>query len=156
YQGRGDGSFVRWPDLGLPFAVQELRGSDVDADGATDLVGAGVHGGVLVGRAVGDGAFIFDQLDTDGYIAADAVSVDIDGDGRVDLVASGQDFAGLRVYPGGGDGTFGLPSTVATGGAAGRLIPMDSDDDGDQDIVLVRPDPKSQDLAITVPNIEGS
>jgi hypothetical protein len=62
-----------------------------------------------------------------------ALSADLDGDGKRDLVLSSSD--NLSVYPGHGDFTFGAPIQLAPGGAPLDGIIADLNNDGRKDLV---------------------
>jgi choice-of-anchor C domain-containing protein len=120
---------------------------DIDGDGDADLVVGASDGSFTTYRNDGGGSFArlsgaanpFNGLDT-GILSAPAL-VDINGDGRVDLVAAG-DQSGLRLFVNAGNGSFvervGAQNPFNGLGFAYDPAPAfaDIDNDGDVDMVL--------------------
>jgi hypothetical protein len=110
---RGGGSFAPPVVYGDKLDLDQLAVGDVDGDGNPDAVSAvaradyGMRAVVFKGR--GDGTFA-DPADAPSATAPiiaiqQSELVDVDGDGKLDLVASSPD-DGLAVLRGHGDGTF--------------------------------------------------
>ena len=75
---------------------------------------------------------------TDGIgSSARAVALgDLGGDGHLDAVVAQKDAPAIVVLHGGGDGTFGPPSSVPIGGSVQRVAIADLDRDGRRDVVV--------------------
>ncbi|HEV7571237.1 MAG TPA: FG-GAP-like repeat-containing protein [Thermoanaerobaculia bacterium] len=128
--GRGDGNFNAPSLLSRDGGVAAV--GDFNGDLRTDYVSMGAPTGfafVHIGK--GDGTFTTGATYITGAVSR-ALSVDLDGDGKLDIVAAGQDI--VAVMRGNGDGTFvvnsyvGKPRTLETGLAATLVI---ADFDGD-------------------------
>jgi hypothetical protein len=151
YLGNGDGAFASpklGPTIGSLAAVADLNG-----DGKIDLLvlagGAGSNGVIttpqqtIVFLGNGDGTFQSSMVTSTlaGVLGAGVGSVvDLNGDGKLDLVLSGQSpvsqtfvnqtFTAL----GNGDGTFRTP--VAVAGPASALAAADINGDGKPDLIV--------------------
>lgn len=132
--GKGDGTFrppVRYSAGEFPYLVQA---GDFDGDGKTDLSASTVDAGgvasllVLPGR--GDGTFIAPV--SVGLGAFDVRVADMNGDGKADLLTTGQ------LIPGIGDGAFGESIAFTTGEYPRALAVGDFDRDGINDAVVTQ------------------
>jgi hypothetical protein len=132
--GRGDGTFesaVRIPTARTP---QSAAAGDLNGDGNPDLVLG--HTGYLVSVSVllgaGDGTFA-PQVPYGGgdYSASPIALVDLDADGRLDVVA------GNSVWLGNGDGTLRRGTRVSAVGEVSGVALEDLDGDRHVDLVLL-------------------
>jgi hypothetical protein len=136
-KGRGDGTFLTEVRLTVGSRPASAVLADLNGDGALDLVTANMGTYDLSVRlGQGNGSFLAVQS----YplvIANQPVSVavgDVTGDGKPDLVATGQD--DMWVLEGRGDGTFGAPQRFAGGGTS--LVLEDLDGNGTLEAVSIR------------------
>jgi hypothetical protein len=67
------------------------------------------------------------------YTPIDAKAIDVDGDGRLDLVITSATASDISVYAGRGNGTFADP--ISFGHVTGRTWVDDFDGDGRPDIL---------------------
>ena len=119
-----------------------VAAGDYDGDGWVDLFAlTGDNGPSLLFQNQGDGTFQTRAntagLDFEDAAASGPLFVDLDGDGNLDLLIGGLDFAPTRVFRNRGDGTFedrtltsGLPGFARTYGSAFGDIDGDGDLDG--------------------------
>jgi hypothetical protein len=118
--GNGDGTF-QTPDIGVtddgPRSVEAV---DFDGDLALDLVTTNAtRGNISVFLGNGDGTFgaeIRTAIGTASDFPTDLAIADFDGDLELDVITSNAQSAGntLGLVLGDGDGTFGLPTAIAT------------------------------------------
>jgi len=134
FLGKGDGTFGF--EIGYPTApgATTIAAGDVNGDGHPDLVTAGT-GGVDLLLNNGDGTYAYYSVIS--AVAASWVGlVDVDGDGKLDLVVvTGSGSATMATaYLGSGTGTFTEASKFAIGGAT-KLKFADINNDGLPDLV---------------------
>lgn len=111
--------------------------ADFNGDGRPDIAGAGA--GVRVMLNNGDGTFRALTQYATAKSTQDIAAGDLNGDGRVDLVATNIDpQVGLTVFMGNGDGTFGAPTSYAndTGADSPAIVLADFDHDNRLDAVV--------------------
>jgi hypothetical protein len=139
-RGRGDGTFaeaVVFSTGSFPF---EVLAADLDGDALPDLVTANARSQdltVLRNQSVAGGAISFAPPSSYAPSAAPRalVVIDVDRDGRLDLVSGGM--AGLDVLLGAGDGSFQPPQHLLLDVAPRLLVAGDLDGDGFQDIAAL-------------------
>ncbi|WP_177326099.1 FG-GAP repeat domain-containing protein [Nannocystis exedens] len=138
---QGDGTFgpeVRW-SLGSPTDPQILSAADLDDDGLQDLV-VGQNRRVRTLYNQGGGQFLLDGSYYGGTGLNSLATLDIDGDGRRDILASNRDERSLQPLLQQQDGSFErLPTTFPLGlGLFGlpHFAIADLDADGDADIAV--------------------
>ncbi len=141
--GKGDGTFGTASDTPVgQIAPDALALADFNGDKKLDLVVAsvgsgGIRGGLTVMLGNGDGTFGPSAL----YAKDDFYTVtvaDINGDGKLDLIASGSDPSTKAVFItislGNGDGTFQKAMTTTTTTTYYSLIVADFNGDGLMDV----------------------
>lgn len=139
--GNSDGSFRQGTvAFGATALTRTVHTADVNSDGNMDIL-AGEDDGVFtvhIGR--GDGTFstgvsyVADPTSGDAYAVK---SGDFDGDGILDVVATGYDGGGfLSISIGNGDGTFKAATSYVSDGGALRMEVEDFDQDGNLDLAV--------------------
>jgi uncharacterized protein (TIGR03437 family) len=141
FLGKGDGTFASPQIYPSGASTVALAVGDFNQDGFDDIANVGFTGGVginfLLGAADGKltaGKNIPFPTSTPlgQYIALSLATADLNGDGRLDLVAGVQP-EGVAVVLGHGDGTFGPLTTYPTGpnNASGLMAVVVGDINGD-------------------------
>ena len=139
--GNGSGTFataVSFPLTGLPTKV---RSADFDGDSADDLLVYDIATSDVVHVFLSDGAGGFriaSTVNVNVTGSSDTVPgppADYDGDGTVDLIVYGA--AGVHLFVGAGDGTFG-PRTEVFSPQADAVAVADFDGDLKADIAVLR------------------
>lgn len=152
FQGRGDGTFQSPRNLRAGVNLQNFVTADVNNDAHLDLVavngelydvGAGGSITILLGR--GDGTFQPPIVHASVLDVVEHVAVgDLNGDGRPDLVVTGNwpRDSGVGVLLGNGDGTFQAEYLLELNKTAVSAIPVlaDFNRDGRLDLALAAPD----------------
>lgn len=143
YLGNGDGTFTAGATYASPNALSIVT-ADLNGDGNLDLVvvnGNDPQEGdweVFLGN--GDGTFQSGVDYSPGGGFDWATTADINGDGKLDVIASGGSFgtyAGMLVaFLGNGDGTFQAPLTYAIGNVPGFSATGDLNGDGRLDLIF--------------------
>jgi hypothetical protein len=149
YMGNGNGTFQT--PLILDTGVNSLPGgitvADVNGDGHPDIIegnsGVDQYGQDInepsVGIFLGNGNGTFQNL-YKMFAAAivNVAAVDINGDGKLDVVATGADVSGnlVSVLTGNGDGTFAYPQGYHTNPNPLALAVTDTNGDGRPDLVV--------------------
>ncbi|SES13792.1 beta-glucosidase [Pedococcus cremeus] len=130
--------------MGLLRPNGAVRATDVDEDGAPDLVGRRSTGRVEVLRANGTGGWRAAFAgNTASFSSADLLlrAGDFDGDGHVDVLARRHSDGALLLYAGNGRGALAAPRVVGSGWGALREVvaPGDVTGDGHPDLLAVDP-----------------
>ncbi|MEM9588179.1 MAG: FG-GAP-like repeat-containing protein, partial [Planctomycetota bacterium] len=111
--------------------------SDLDNDGDLDALFGSFFDGRVVMHEFDDGSFGPAQQLDDGISGAFLKGVDLDGDGRRDIVAAADGGIEVYWYKNLGEGAFGPRQTVITGlTSQGGYLPSDVDSDGDVDLIF--------------------
>ncbi|MFO0572718.1 MAG: FG-GAP-like repeat-containing protein [Polyangia bacterium] len=147
--GRGDGTVLSSPDLGI-LARDAVTTGDFNGDGVTDLASVSVissMGSIALG--LGDGGFKSGgpTLNLDkgpGAIAAG----DFNGDGKLDLVAPNYDSAVVSLLLGNGDGTMANQRTFSVGKTPNAIAVGDVNGDTMLDVVTANADVDSVSVLI--------
>lgn len=133
--GDGQNGFTRQSDLFSDFGPVDVALGDVNDDGKQDFVTAN-----RIGRSVSlfrNTGTAFTRIDADLEMRPDRVRVaDLNGDGRDDVVAVGEQT--LSILPGTATG-LGTALTLPLGFAAAGLLVADATGDGNADVVLTDP-----------------
>ena len=141
--------------------LQPLGGArvaaDLDGDGHADIAVVDWRSDVAVRLGQGDGSFrepgdepIPEPWMDDPTAAAPEgrlVAADLNGDGRVDIVAANTAGHGVTVRLGNGDGSFAPGALYAVGSNPFQLLATDLTGDGSLDLVVVRQDPTDPTLS---------
>lgn len=108
---RGDGTFTSAIEYQAGPAPQAVAITNLDNDGAADVLVANRSGAVAVLLGTGDGRLAATPVLelAWGECPAGIALADLDRDGATDLILGGDCSSGLSVRPGIGDGTFGQP-----------------------------------------------
>ena len=112
--------------------------SDLDEDGDKDLIIAELDGNKVVWLS-NDGSESFTKTTISTITRArDVIAVDIDGDGDIDIVASGDGSAGNEVvwYENDGSENFTVNAIESSIGSANHLQVVDLDGDNDKDVIV--------------------
>jgi hypothetical protein len=143
-KGDGAGRFADVASFHVDRQALALSAGDIDGDGRPDLIlGAssfpfGDRPELRTYRNRGGfvfGAPVVTSIDAVQVNIGTVVAGDIDGDGRADVVVSGDFQAPVSVWRSRGDGTFALATGFLTGYYPGRAVLADLDGDGRPDLV---------------------
>ena len=148
--GNGNGSFQPAQTYSSGgWSASSIAVADVNADGKPDLLvanecatGPGAFGcvtsgtvGVLLGN--GDGTFrTAVNYGSGGYQATSIAVVDVNGDGKPDLLAANRGSSNVGVLLGNGDGTFQTALTYGSGWETSSVAVGDVNGDGKPDVVV--------------------
>ncbi len=159
YVNPGNAVFGDPQVIAVPAIIQDATLSDVNDDGAVDLVfradGFGKSVGCLssagcsgqeIGIMINDGSGVFaaPQYVQAGGLVQYFQSVDVNGDQQPDIVYADGFGGNFGVLLNNGDGSYGEPLLTPIEFASGPFLVTDFNDDGQQDLVLPgRNDPES-------------
>jgi hypothetical protein len=159
-RGHGDGTF---DDAHSFFTgagqTRTVAAADLDGDGHLDLVATnfgsaflGTKDGVSVALGKGDGTFGAARLFAAGNGPRGLLVLDLDRDGRLDVVTTNFYSNDVTVLPGNGDGTLGAARSFAVGSNPAFPAAADLDGDGRIDLAV----PGGQDVSVLVGNGDGT
>ena len=160
--GDGFGNFIE--DPAAPYAVggfvTQLTAANLNPtqDAHTDLITADVLGDavtILMGN--GDGTFTpgTPLAFAGGSFPAGTAVADFTGDGTPDLAVSLASTSMVEIFPGVGDGTFGAPTSSASGGAFPYYLKADRAN-GDAHYDVVSANSASEDVSVLLGDGAGS
>lgn len=146
FAGQGDGTFGAPTNYSGDFSEYHysVAVGDFNGDAKPDLVTANqYHGSVSVRLNNGDGTFGPETRYRLGPPIHSVITADFNADGRLDIAADlGRDQSSLALWPGNGDGTFGLARTNFTSNysypTSQSLVAGDFDGDGLLDLATTR------------------
>jgi hypothetical protein len=130
FRGNGSGSFASVQPLALTGSLTIGKFS-----GKPDLVGSSTDT-VLFARGNGDGTFAPPVSLPRGSGAAWLTAIDLDADGKLDLVVANATSADVSVLYGNGDGTFAPQARIAVGMSPSGIAIADFDRDGRLDLAV--------------------
>jgi hypothetical protein len=136
--GNGDGTFQ--PPISTPqpgFDPQALCVGDFNGDGKTDVILADATGRYYALLGNGNGTFLA-PIVTAGSAGGTLVPVDVNGDGKLDLLSTSYGEAAITVSLGNGDGSF-QPSVFLLNTTAKQMVTADFNRDGKVDIAATWP-----------------
>jgi hypothetical protein len=146
FPGRGDGTFSSPINSNPGVSIGNIRLADVNGDGKLDLVFVSIThttNQVYVSLGAGDGTFgtvTAYTVFSGGASVVEIVTGDFNGDGKIDVAASGNidnAVGPIGVLFGNGDGTFATPAVTSVGvNAPNGLAVADFNGDGKLDLVL--------------------
>ncbi|USN98463.1 MAG: VCBS repeat-containing protein [Phycisphaeraceae bacterium] len=132
--GNGVLGSLSYLDVGIqPYMV---RVADLDADGDDDIIANG-SGGLAYRLSNGDGTFATPVIWWYNAGFGNVLVKDINNDGAMDIIATGDGLSGINVFIGHGDGTFDDPIYTHMDTQTVGLDIGDFDHDGNLDAVLV-------------------
>lgn len=145
--GRGDGTFEEDLDYFAGIPVVDVLVADFNGDGHPDVAGAArggvfcpscpdVPGDVEIFLGRGDATLGPRTIIKAGDHPAAIGAADLNGDGRVDLVAGNSSSNDVSVFLGRGDGTFAPETRVPAGPRPIALAVRDLDGDGRSDLAV--------------------
>jgi hypothetical protein len=149
--GKGNGTFQPAVSYAIPQgdttdAPPQVVVGDFNGDGIPDLAVTipgrpgspqlvGNEVSILLGK--GDGTFQpAVTYPSGGADATSAAAVDLNGDGKLDLVIVNKVSSSVSVLYGNGDGTFAMPVTYAVGRSPTAVAVADFDNDGTPDLAV--------------------
>jgi hypothetical protein len=124
-------------------SAQDVAAGDVDGDGLVDLVVSTAYGDPIRFLGTGGGGFDLGEA-LPGPITPVVIGrrtsaielVDLDGDGRLDVVTSNELFGGVAIWRGFDDGVFSAAWTLDLGVPVAGLDVAELDGDGRLDLVV--------------------
>jgi hypothetical protein len=136
--GKGDGTFTASPSIRSKLEPSGLAIADVNEDRKADLVVTGrrTSRAAFVLAGVGDGTFGQRTDIAVGPGAGAATLVDLDGNGRLDLVAPDAQLGAATVLLREADGAFGQRRDYGTGPDPSAIAIADLDGDGRLDLAV--------------------
>jgi len=162
YVGDGSGGFQFLQSFAVGNFPQGVTTADFDGDTVTDIATTAVpfnSGTVAVWLGNGDGSFQLPETLTADDGTRSVVAVDIDDDGRLDLVVTNPTRENISTFLGDGDGTFGAEIRTVVGGSGSfptDLVVADFNEDGDLDVVTSNAQSVDDSVALVLGDGDGS
>ncbi|MGE5625348.1 MAG: FG-GAP-like repeat-containing protein [Bacillota bacterium] len=141
--GNGDGTFQTQTTVTVGLGPDDINVADFNGDGKPDILVTNSTDGTL-GMLLGNGDGTFKPMQTtrvNAPIATTALQMavvgDVNHDGKLDVIStiSSASTYALMLFPGNGDGTFGVPRFLGSTLQTRYLALADVDGDGNVDIV---------------------
>lgn len=120
-------------DFRQDLSVYWLAYGDFNHDGKLDLAVASGDSSISVLLGVGDGTFSAPVSYNSGLSSTSVITADVDGDGNLDLIATG---AGVAVMFGKGNGAFWGPAIYGVNATASAVGVADFNGDGKLDLAV--------------------
>lgn len=139
--GKGDGTFQPAKDYPIGDAPVAMALADVNGDGKLDWVTANsgpFSNSVSVGLGIGNGTFQAAQEYMTGNAPQSVLAIDVNGDGKLDLVTASGENNSISVLLGNGNGTFAAKHDYASSVLSPNprsLSAADVNEDGKVDLV---------------------
>ena len=157
YLNDGNGIFMLSSDTSLePSFGGDFDFGDIDGDNDLDLIMTGKNslGELFVKLYSNNGSGIYSLISGTSFLPVWLSSVefiDVDNDNDLDLLICGEDIANTSIaslYLNNGSGSFSIaPDTPFTGSNFGDIAFGDTDNDGDQDILITGSNSNGQNIA---------
>lgn len=113
--GNGDGTFKTHMEYGTSMLPVSVAIGSLNGDAYPDLVTVGQFDSLSVLPGTGAGVFGPYVNRSVPYVPNSVSVADFDIDGKADLSIVREGLSGVSIYPGNGDGTFGMNSDLLTG-----------------------------------------
>ena len=138
--GNGDGTFASPQSSAVAGPARQMAAGDFNGDGRMDLAvsvetGSGFTGAVSILLGNGDGTFHLQNSIQFSNAPGILASVDLNNDGKMDLVIAGGASNALSVLLGNGNGTFKAEVDYPINGAVANFVVADFNHDGFLDVV---------------------
>jgi hypothetical protein len=149
--GAGAGGFAAPTAIALPSTASAAAG-DFDGDGDLDLALGNGDGDVVILLNDGHAGLLGGLARVPAALGGGGAAVDLDGDGRTDLVGSSDH--GVTAFHNDGKGGFAAARTTALPNTPTALTVADLNGDGKPDVAVADPNPSA--LAVEVLLNDGS
>src|SRR5262249_39373520 len=155
--GNGDGTFEQQPHFGIGDSSENIASADLNGDGHPDVFTSNVESGdvsVLLGN--GDGSFQQERRFATNFHFADTRvgAVDVNRDGRPDLVVYSPGFDQAAELLGNGDGSFQNAQPSSATVSYSIKVEVDLNSDGRPD--LVDADPNRNEVSVRLSDGDGT
>jgi len=158
--GKGDGTFQAHVDYMSPASPAALAVADFNGDKIPDLVVThnGVPWSVTLLQGNGDGSFQSEKIIPlslpDGAAGSQIAALDLNGDGKADLILTVVSQSGAVILLGNGDGTFHADVTYTSGRYPFAFATGDVNNDGNIDLEIA--DQESNYITVLLGNGDGT
>jgi hypothetical protein len=140
--GNGDGTFTLSQHISFPGGVNgplSVTVGDFNGDGIPDFATADLGYNVSRFQGRGDGTFLPRVTYAAGHRTLQITSADLEREGKLDLVVTGDTYGTVTVLPGNGNGTFQSPIGYDYDSARWSAV-ADFNGDGNPDLVTLLSD----------------